>query len=60
MTVEVAIGGHRATLTRAQAPNGRILHDLCWDQGARRLTLRYTGPVEDLLRVAANLERVHP
>jgi hypothetical protein len=57
---EVPIGRHLATLTRALAPGGQLLHDLTWDQGDRRLVLRYEGPVEDLLQAARSLERIHP
>jgi hypothetical protein len=60
MTIDVAVGRHRATLTRALAPSGQVLHDLSWEQGTRRLTVRYVGPVEDLLLIAASLERTHP
>jgi hypothetical protein len=59
MTIDVPVGRHNATLTRALAPGGQLLHDLSWDQGTRRLTVRYVGPVEDLLRIAASLERTH-
>jgi hypothetical protein len=60
VTIDVPVGRHRATLTRALAPSGQVLHDLSWEQGTRRLTLRYTGPVEDLLLIAVSLERTHP
>lgn len=57
---DVPLGRHRATMTRALAPDGQLLHDLSWDQGGRRLVIRYAGPVEDLLSVAGSLERNHP
>jgi hypothetical protein len=60
MTVDVPVGRHTATLTRALAPSGQVLHDLSWEQGTRRLTVRYVGPVEDLLFIAASLERMRP
>jgi hypothetical protein len=60
MTVEVRVGSHLATLTRGLAPSGHVMHDLWWDEGNRRVTLRYEGPVEELLRVADSLERTHP
>jgi len=55
-TVGVLVGSRRATLVRLQAEDGRVLHDLSWDHGARRLTLRTAGPVEELLLIAASLE----
>lgn len=61
MTVPgVPLGAHTATMTRALGRGGQILHELAWDQGTRHLVLRSAGPVEDLLQVAANLERNHP
>jgi hypothetical protein len=59
MTVDVQVGGHTATLTRGLASSGQLLHDLSWTAGARRVTIRYTGPVEELLRIAASVERTH-
>ncbi len=55
---DVPIDGVPGTMTRALAPGGQLLHDLWWDQGGRRLVLRSAGPVEDLLQVAANLQRI--
>jgi hypothetical protein len=61
MTVEdVPLRAHTAMMARELAPGGQLLHELSWDQGARHLVLRYAGPVEDLLVVAGNLERIHP
>jgi hypothetical protein len=60
VVVNVTVGRHVAVLTRGVEPGGRVLHDLSWDAGDRRLTIRYTGPVEQLLRLAASLERTHP
>ena len=61
MTVgDVPLPIHAATMTRELAPGGQLLHDLSWDQGSRHLVLRYAGPVEDLLLVAGNLERIRP
>jgi hypothetical protein len=61
MTVgDVSLGGRMGTMTRALAPSGQLLHDLSWDQGPRHLVLRYAGPVEDLLQVAASLEWIRP
>ena len=59
MTVEVPVGRHTAILTRGLASSGRLLHDLSWTAGTRRVTIRYAGPVEELLLVAASLERTH-
>lgn len=56
-TIEVPIGSRTAVLTRAVAPGGEVVHDVSWDHGTRRLTLRYHGPVEELLLIAASLER---
>jgi hypothetical protein len=60
LVTDVAVGAHRAVLTRGLEPGGRLVHDLAWDAGTRRLTLRYAGPVEDLLRLAAAFERECP
>ncbi len=57
MTVDVPVGRHTATLTRGLASSGLLLHDLSWTAGTRRVTIRYAGPVEELLRLAASLER---
>jgi hypothetical protein len=59
LTMRVPVGAHSAALTRGLAPGGRVLHDLSWDEGSRRLTIRYAGPVEELLLIAASLERTH-
>lgn len=53
----VSVGRRTAMLTRAMAPGGEVVHDVSWDQGSRRFTLRYYGPVEELLSIAASLER---
>jgi|BarGraNGADG00212_1021973.scaffolds.fasta_scaffold00826_7 hypothetical protein len=58
-TNAVTVGRHPATLTRVLAPSGQLLHDVWWDQGPRRLTLRYSGPVEELILIATSLERMH-
>jgi hypothetical protein len=47
-------------LTRGLERGGGLVHDLAWDVGARRLTLRYAGPVEELLQLAAGFERERP
>jgi hypothetical protein len=60
MAVDVQVGRRQATLTRALAQDGQVLHDLSWDQGTRHVLLRYTGPVEELLLIAASLERMRP
>jgi len=60
MAMTVRVGRRNATLTRVVAPDGQVLHDLSWDEGSRRLTMRYAGPVEELLLMAASLERTHP
>ena len=52
---EVVVGAHRARLSRVLL-GPYELHDLWWDQGGRRVTLRYTGPVETLLQIASSLE----
>ena len=60
LVTDVAVGAHRAVLTRGLEPGGRLVHDLAWNAGARRLTLRYEGPVEELLQIAAAFGREHP
>jgi len=57
---DVTVGAHRAVLTRGLEPGGRLVHDLAWDAGTRRLTVRYAGPVEELLELAAAFERKRP
>jgi hypothetical protein len=59
-TIDVPVGRHTATLTRGLASSGRLLHDLSWIAGTRRVVIRYAGPVEELLLLAASLERTHP
>jgi hypothetical protein len=56
-TARVPLRAHEATLVRMLAPDGRIAHEVSWEQGTRRLTIRTVLPVEDLLRIAASLER---
>ena len=56
-TTDVRIEGRAGVLTRLVAPGGEVMHDVSWDHGTRRLTLRYHGPVEELLLIAASLER---
>jgi hypothetical protein len=58
-TSDVRIGDRAGILTRLVAPGGEVMHDVTWDHGTRRLTLRYHGPVEELLLIAASLERSH-
>jgi hypothetical protein len=53
----VPIGARQGLLVRAVAATGEVLHDVSWDHGSRRITLRYHGPVEELLLIAASLER---
>jgi hypothetical protein len=53
---EVEVGRHRARLARVLVgPYER--HELRWDQAGRCVTLRYAGPVDTLLSIAASLER---
>ncbi len=60
LVTDVPVGSHRGVLTRGLERGGRLVHDLAWDVGTRRLTLRYAGPVEELLRLAAAFERERP
>jgi hypothetical protein len=55
-TTPVALGGRQATLARVLV-GSRELHDLWWDQDGRRVTIRYSGPVDRLLLIAGSLER---
>jgi hypothetical protein len=52
----VRVGAHPAQLARVLV-GPRELHDLWWDQDRRRITLRYAGPVQQLLLIAGSLER---
>jgi hypothetical protein len=56
-TSDVTVGGRAAILTRVVAPGGEVMHDVTWDHGRRRMTLRFRGPVEQLLLIAESLER---
>lgn len=56
-TTSVEVGRHRGTLARVLVGTTE-LHDLWWDQGERRITLRYSGAVGRLLLLAGSLERV--
>ncbi len=61
MTVpDVPLGRRSGTMARETRSGGHVLHDLWWTQGGRRIVMRYTGPVEDLLLMAGSLERGHP
>ena len=53
---EVAVGRHRGTLVRLLI-GPEELHDVTWLQAGRRVTLRYSGPVDRLLLLAGSLER---
>jgi len=53
---DVRVGAHRATLTRLLLGT-REFHDLAWSQAGRRITLRYSGPVDRLLLIAGSIER---
>jgi hypothetical protein len=53
---EVAVGRHRGTLVRLLIGT-QELHDVTWLQAGRRVTLRYSGPVDRLLLIAGSLER---
>lgn len=59
LSSDIRIGDRAARLDRVVAPGGEVLHDVTWDQGRRRLTLRYRGPVEELLTIADSMERMH-
>jgi hypothetical protein len=55
-TTRVQLGSTTAHLVRVLL-GPRELHDVWWDQRERRITLRYTGPVRQLLLMAESLER---
>ena len=59
-TNEVVLGRHRAQLAHRFLAGGREVRDLWWNQSGRRITLRYAGPVNQLILMAASMERVHP
>jgi hypothetical protein len=56
-TADVSIGTRPATVTRVVATDGKVMHDVTWNRDGRRMTLRYHGPVEELLLIAASLDR---
>jgi len=51
------LGARSALVMRVVAPDGKVIHDVTWDRDGRRVTLRYHGPVEELLLIAASFER---
>lgn len=53
---DVVVGRQRGRLVRVLV-GADSLRDVWWDQGSRRVTLRYAGPVDRLLLIAASLER---
>lgn len=57
-TSEVRVGTNAARLVRLLVGT-REVHDLAWDQGGRRITLRYAGPVQQVLLMAGSMERLH-
>lgn len=57
-STQVAVGNRPARLARVLL-GPREVHDLSWDQDGRRVTLRYSGPVQQLLRMGASIERIH-
>jgi hypothetical protein len=56
-TANVVVVTRSAIVTRVVVPGGDVMHDVTWDRDGRRVTLRYHGPVEELLVIAASLER---
>jgi hypothetical protein len=52
----VQVGAHEGTLVRLLLDT-RELHDVSWAQGGRHITVRFTGPVDQLLLIARSLER---
>ena len=55
-TTPIRVGATAAHLVRVLL-GPRELHDLWWIQDGRRITLRYSGPVGQLLLMAESLER---
>lgn len=55
-TTKILVGTRPARLVRVLL-GPRELHDLSWDHDGRRITLRYSGPVDRLLLLAGSLER---
>lgn len=55
-TTPTFVGDREATLARVLIGPSET-HDLWWAQDGRRITLRYSGPVERLLLIAGSLER---
>lgn len=54
-SVTIPLHGRTARLDRLLTPEGRMVHDLAWDLDDRRVTVRYAGPVEQLLLMANSL-----
>ena len=53
-TSAVTVGSHPAVLARILLGT-REVHDVSWTQDGRRIVLRYAGPVDRLLLMAASL-----
>jgi hypothetical protein len=49
------VGDDRGTLTRIQLDDGRIVHELTWQDAGRLLVLRFDGSVEQLMMLARSM-----
>jgi hypothetical protein len=54
------VGGEQGTLTRIQLDDGRIVHELTWQDAGRLLVLRFDGSVEQLMTLARSLNADRP
>lgn len=54
-TTTVSVGGTAGELSRIRAEDGAIWHEIGWWREGRRMTLRFRGPVEELLKMARSM-----
>ena len=57
-SADVTIAGRAAVLARVATADGRLLHEVRWTHGSRRIVIRFAGPVEQLMSIASSLERL--
>ena len=53
----IEVAGRAATLTRLSLAGGALVHQVTWDSVDRTVSVRFDGPLDQLLRMADSLER---
>ncbi len=56
-TAAVSLGGIPGALSRIKGEDGAIWHEIIWFRDGRQVSLRFDGPVEELLRIARSVRR---